>query len=55
MLNGISLQNKKIWIESDGTEEGIATHFLDAGVPKDDIVLAFHSPRKRPYTGFAVS
>jgi hypothetical protein len=24
------------------------------GVPKEDIVLAFHAPYKRPYTGFGV-
>jgi len=51
----VRLRNDKIWIEYDGTEEGIAIHFLEAGVPKEDIVLAFHSPLKRPYTGFAVA
>lgn len=51
----VRLQNNKIWIEEDGTEEGIATVLLEAGVPKEDIVLAFYSPRKRPYTGFAVA
>jgi hypothetical protein len=28
---------------------------LARGVPKEDIVLAFHPPYKRPYTGFAVN
>ena len=27
---------------------------VDKGVPKNDIVLAFHSPFKRRYTEFAV-
>ena len=27
----------------------------DAGVPKDQIVLAFRPPEVRPYTGFAVA
>lgn len=51
----IRLLNNKIWIEYDGTEEGIATALLAAGVPKEDIVLAFHPPAKRPFTGFAVA
>ena len=36
-------------------EEGIATALLAAGVPKEDIVLAFHSPEKRKYTEFAIA
>ncbi len=49
------LRNGKIWIEYDGTGEGIATRLLEAGVPKEDIVLAFHSPWRREFTGFAVA
>lgn len=44
----------KVWIQYDGTEEGIANRLVELGVPKEDIVLAFHAPYKRPYTGFAV-
>lgn len=51
----VRLRGDKIWIEYDGTEDGIATHLLEAGVPKEDIVLAFHPPRVRQYTGFAVA
>ncbi len=32
----------KIWIEQDWTEEGIASELLQAGVPREDIVLAFY-------------
>ncbi|WP_390889970.1 element excision factor XisI family protein [Roseofilum reptotaenium] len=28
--------------------------FLDCGIPHHDIVLGFHSPVKRPDTGFAL-
>jgi hypothetical protein len=45
----------KIWIQRDGTEEGIAYALEAAGVPKSDIVLAFHSEEVRPYTGYAVA
>ena len=34
----------KIRIEQDWTEEGIASDLLQAGVPRADIVLAFHEP-----------
>lgn len=49
------IRNGKFWIEEDWTEEGIATHLLAAGVPKADIVLAFHHPSVRPQTEFAVA
>lgn len=45
----------KIWIQRDGTEDGIAYELEDAGVPKSDIVLAFHPEHVRPHTGYAVA
>jgi hypothetical protein len=51
----IDIHNGKIWIQYDGTEEGIANRLVEHGVPKSDIVLAFHPPYKRPYTDFAVN
>jgi hypothetical protein len=50
----IDIKQGKIWIQHDGTEEGIAARLVEAGVPKEDIVLAFHAPYKRRYTEFAV-
>ncbi len=49
----IDLKDEKIWIQHDGTEVGIANELVALGVPKEDIVLAFHAPYKRQYTGFA--
>jgi hypothetical protein len=51
----ITIRNGKIWIEEDLTEEGIATYFLEQGVPKDDIVLGFQPPVMRPFTEFAIA
>jgi hypothetical protein len=51
----VRLYNNKFYIEIDGTEHGIATDLLEAGVPNGDIVLAFHHPSVRPYTEFAVT
>ena len=45
----------KIWIQHDGTEDGIATDLEREGVPKTDIVLAFHAPELRKYTEYAVA
>ena len=50
----LRLRNDKIWIEYDGTQEGVASALLAAGIAKSEIVLAFHSPWKRRFTEFAV-
>lgn len=51
----IDLKNGKLWIQHDGTDVGIADELVEMGVPKEDIVLAFQPPYKRPYTGFVVN
>jgi XisI protein len=51
----IDLEGNKIWIQYDGTEVGVANELVDQGIPKEDIVLAYHSPFMRQYNGFAVS
>ena len=43
----VRLLDGKIWIETDWTENGIAEDLIAAGVPEDDIVLAFQPPRIR--------
>jgi hypothetical protein len=45
----------KLWIQRDGTEHGIARDLLEAGVPRDQIVLAFRSPEMRRITDFAIA
>lgn len=51
----VRIINGKFYIEHDLTEAGIATELLEAGVPKEDIVLAFHAPELRQYTEFAAA
>lgn len=51
----VRLKNGKIWIEEDWTDIGIANQLIEAGVPKEDIVLALHAPEMRPYTEFAAA
>jgi uncharacterized protein YecE (DUF72 family) len=40
----IRLHDEKVWIEEDMTEEGISRKLVSAGIPEDDIVMAFQSP-----------
>ena len=51
----IRFKNNKIYVEYDGTDVGFADVFVEEGIPKQDIVLAFHAPAKRPYTGYAIA
>ena len=51
----VDIQNGKIWIQHDGTEGGIANELVELGVPKQNIVLAFHVPYRQQFTDFAVS
>src|SRR5262245_8717271 len=37
----LRLVDGKVWIERDGIEYGIAEDLIEAGIPKEDIVLAF--------------
>jgi hypothetical protein len=51
----LRLRNGKVWVEADNTDARVVQQLLDAGLTKDEIVLAFYSPRKRPLTEFAVA
>ena len=51
----VELIDGKVWIQYDGTEQGVAVDLIEAGIPKDRIVLAFKSPELRKHTGFAVA
>ncbi|NEO57084.1 MAG: XisI protein [Okeania sp. SIO3B5] len=46
----IEIRARKIWIQRDGTEIGIAKELIEAGVPKYDIVLGYSSPYMRKFT-----
>ena len=46
---------RKIRLQRDGTEYSVANELVDLGVPREDIVLGFQAPYKRPYTDFAAA
>ncbi|MCZ8120861.1 MAG: element excision factor XisI family protein [Microcystis sp. LE18-22.4A] len=41
-------------MQHDGTAAAIADKLVARGVPKQDIVLAYHGPHVRQYTEFAL-
>lgn len=51
----LDIIDNKVWIQHDGTEDGIAYELEAAGIPKDHIVLAFKFLERRKLTEYAVS
>ncbi|HAZ47691.1 MAG TPA: hypothetical protein DDW76_08780 [Cyanobacteria bacterium UBA11369] len=51
----LDIKDGKIWIQYSGTETAIAKVLKDKGVPESDIVLGFHSPFKRQFSGYALA
>ena len=51
----LRIKTGKVWIERDETDINIAGELLEAGIPKDDIVLGFYRPERRKITDFAVA
>ena len=51
----IDIRHGKVWIQHDGTEEGVAEEFVMAGVPRDHIVLGFQPPNLRKHTEYAAA
>ncbi len=51
----IDIIDGKLWIQRDGLEHGVVTELLEAGIPKDRIVMAYKSIETRRLMEFAVS
>jgi XisI protein len=51
----VRLRDGKIWIEQDMTGEGIGNVLLEHGVPRQDMVLAFQSPKLRQLAELATA
>ncbi len=50
----LDIQHEKIWIQQNTTEFDLASDLVEMGVPKQDIVIGFHTPKMRQLTEFAV-
>jgi hypothetical protein len=55
VLIHIDIIARKLWIQKDGTEEGIADELVTMGIRTEQIVLAYKSLARRQITEFAVS
>ena len=49
----VDIIEEKVWIEHDGTSEGVADALLAAGIPPESIVLGFQPPEMRRLSEFA--
>jgi hypothetical protein len=55
ILAHLEIRDGKIWVLTDSTEQGIATELVEAGIPKDQIVLGFYPPKVRQRGEFAAA
>jgi hypothetical protein len=51
----VDIIDGKVWIQRDGTEDGIVNELLAKGIPKERIVIGYQEPETRQYTEFAVA
>lgn len=51
----IDIKGEKVWIQHNGTEKQVAEDLVALGIPKEHIVIGFHSPFRRRLTEFAVN
>jgi len=49
----VDIKGDKIWIQHDGSRDGIALDLMDAGIRPDQIVLGFRDPSERKHDIFA--
>lgn len=49
----VDIQDGKIWIQHDGTDSDVAARLLEHGIDRQQIVLGFQSPERRPFTDYA--
>ncbi|NLY02552.1 MAG: XisI protein [Rhodopirellula sp.] len=50
----IDIIDGRVWVQYDGTSRSVVEELVAGGIPREDIVLAFHPADVRHYTGFAV-
>lgn len=51
----LDIRDGKVWIQHDGTEDGVAEELVEEGIPRERIVLAFKHPYIRPHTDYAAA
>jgi len=51
----LDIKEGKVRVWQNNLDIRIADELVERGIPKSDIVLAFHAPQDRALTGFAVA
>jgi hypothetical protein len=51
----VEFRDGKFWVQQDGTREGVAVELVNAGIPRERIVLGFLHPARRRDTEFAAA
>jgi hypothetical protein len=51
----VEIIGDRIWVQRDGTADGIANAFVERGIPKSRIVLGFWDPEARAAGEFAAA
>lgn len=49
------IKDEKIWLQHNATDIDVGQELVEMGVAKEDMVLGFHPPYKRPLTGYSVA
>ncbi|MBI3946619.1 MAG: XisI protein [Armatimonadetes bacterium] len=49
----IDVRDGKVWVQHDGTEDGVTDELTRAGIPREEIVVGFLSPEERKLTPYA--
>lgn len=48
------IKDEKIWLQVNNTEIDFAQELVEKGVPREDIVIGFHTPFFRQHSGYAL-
>jgi len=51
----IDIVGDKIWLQRNHTNRDIAQELVDAGIPRENIVIGYRHPELRTYSGYAVN
>jgi hypothetical protein len=50
----VDIIDQKVWLQEDTTDAPLVLKLEQAGIPKSDLVLAFHAPVKRTLSGYGI-
>ena len=50
----LDIKNNKVWIQENTTEFDLANELVEMGIPKQDIVIGFNTPKMREMTDIAI-